>query len=97
MVKNKKILKKNNNLILSTDDKLIYSIIKHINNDEFLKSKFYHPNNKYKINDLLKSIIYILKTCVSYRNVNKFHCKLIKYNIIKDTYIKCTNKYLIFK
>ena len=61
MVKNKKILKKNNNLILSTYDKLLYSIIKYIN-DEFLKSKFYHPNNKYKINDLLKSIIYILKT-----------------------------------
>ena len=106
MVKNKKILKKNTNLILNTDDKLIYSIKIHINDNDFLKSKFYHSNNKYNIDDLLKSIIYILKTGVSYRNVYKFnekinwntiykfHCKLIKYNIIEDTYIKCTTKYL---
>lgn len=106
MVNNKKMSKKKNDIFLSTDDKLIYSIKKHINDDNFLKSKFYHKNNKYKIDDLLKSIIYILKTCVSYRNVNtfteninwntiyKFHCKLIKYNIINDTYQKCINKYL---
>ena len=106
MINNKKMSKKNNDIFLSTDDKLIYSIKKHINDDNFLKSKFYHKNNKYKIDDLLKSIIYILKTGVSYRNVNtfteninwntiyKFHCKLIKYNIINDTYQKCINKYL---
>ena len=72
MVNNKKMSKKNNDIFLSTDDKLIYSIKKHINDDNFLKSKFYHKNNKYKIDDLLKSIIYILKTGVSYRNVNTF-------------------------
>jgi hypothetical protein len=47
---------------LSTDDKLIYSIIKHINSNDDLRSKFNHYNNKYKLEDLLKCILFILKT-----------------------------------
>jgi len=35
-----------------------------------------------------------LKGFCNPNTVYKFHCKLIKYNIIEDTYIKCTNKYL---
>ena len=90
---------------LSTDDKLIYSIIKHINSNDNLRSKFNHYNNKYKLEDLLKCILFILKTGISFRNISnftninwntvyKFNCKLKKYNVVYDTYSKCLNKYL---
>ena len=102
MVKNKK---NNNTYILNTDDKIILSIKKHINDDVILKNKFNHYNNKYELDELLKCILIILKTGISYRNINsytsinwntvyKFHCKLIKYNIFEDTYDKILNKYL---
>jgi hypothetical protein len=102
MVKNKK---NNDTYILSTDNKIILSIKKHINDDIILKNKFNHYNNKYELDELLKCILIILKTGISYRNINgytsinwntvyKFHCKLIKYNIFENTYDKILNKYL---
>ena len=43
MVKNKKnIKKKNNDEILNTDEKLIHTIKKHINDDKLLKLNFYY-------------------------------------------------------
>ena len=46
---------KNTNLILNIDNKLIYLIKIYINDNDFLKSKFYHSNNKYNIDDLLST------------------------------------------
>jgi hypothetical protein len=102
---NKKNKNNDKSPINSTDSKLIKLIEDHINDKILLKLKFNHHNQKYKINELLKCIIIILKTGISYRNISnittinwntiyKFHCKLIKYNIFEDTYDKCVKKYL---
>jgi len=37
-----------------------------------LKNKFNHYNNKYELDELLKCILIILKTGISYRNINTY-------------------------
>ena len=37
-----------------------------------LKNKFNHYNNKYELDELLKCILIILKTWISYRNINTY-------------------------
>ena len=48
---------------------LIKNIIKYINSDIKLKILFYHPNRKYKLDVLLKYIIQILSTGLSFRKI----------------------------
>ena len=80
------------------DLKIITLIINYINNNENLKRIFSHYNQKYKINDLFKIVLFILKTGISYRNITelntvihwntiyKFVKKLEKYKIIEEIY-----------
>lgn len=95
------------NIILrkSINKILIESIINHINNNEKLNKIFNHYNKKYKNEELLDCILYILKTGISFRNINKYtkinwntiykyFIKLGKYKIIEDTYINNVRKYL---
>ena len=69
-------------MVKNIDKKLICSIKKHINN-ELLKLKFYHP----KINILKKSVSYKNIYKINWNTVYKFNCK----------FIKCTNKYTVYK
>ena len=84
---------------------LIKDVIKYINNDKILTKKFYHPNMKYKIEELLKYIIFITRNGISFRciqgytkihwnTIYKFHLKLIKYNIFENMYTESIDVYL---
>lgn len=91
-MENKKTKKKNKEL------KIITTIINFINNDKKLKSVFNHHKQKYKIADLLKIVLLVLKTGISYRNINelntpihwntvyKFMKKLEKYKITEKIF-----------
>jgi hypothetical protein len=86
----------------------IKNIIKIIHNDPKLYEKFYNKtkNRKYKIKDLCYYIYLILKTGISFRNINefdknnipnwntiyKFYIKLIKYNVIYTTFLDTITK-----
>ena len=91
-------IKKNNNLIKN--------IIKYINSDVKFKSSFNHPNRIYKLNVLLKYIIDILRSGLSFRQykeisnckchwntIYNFFIKLRKTNIISLTYHDTVNRY----
>ena len=67
---NKKTKNIDKSTINSTNSKLIKSIENHINDNVLLKLKFNYHKQKYKINELLNCIIIILKTGISYRNIN---------------------------
>jgi hypothetical protein len=85
---------------------LIKNILKYINSDAKLKNLFNHPKRKYKLDVLLKNIIQILSTGLSFRKhqellngkihwntVYKFFVKLQKYNIIELSYYDTVKKY----
>jgi hypothetical protein len=85
---------------------LIKNIIKYINSDNKLKKLFNHPNRKYKLKELLKNILSILSTGLSFRKFNelskskmhwntiyKFFIKLQQSNIIKLSYYDTVKKY----
>jgi hypothetical protein len=87
------------------DLKIIDNIKKYIYNNDTIKNKFTHFNQKYSIDDLLKPILIILKQGISYRDIQiytpinwntiyKFYIKLIKYQIIENTFKLCVNRYL---
>lgn len=87
------------------DLKIIDNIKKYIYNNDTIKNKFMHFNQKYLIDDLLKPILIILKQGISYRDIQiytpinwntiyKFYIKLIKYQIIENTFKLCVNRYL---
>jgi len=77
---------------------IIKIIENYINNNQELKKIFNHHKQKYKINELLKIVLFILKTGIAYRNIAeiktnihwntiyKFVKKLEKYNIIEEIY-----------
>ena len=86
---------------------LIKNIIKYINSDKKLKCIFNHPNRKYNLKILLKYVIHILITGLSYRSItdfsnskihwntmDKFVIKLQQYNVITSTYYNTVNKYI---
>ena len=58
--------------ILNNDLKLIKIINKYIKNDEKLNIIFNHHNQKYSLEELLKPIIVILKTGISFRNISNY-------------------------
>jgi hypothetical protein len=85
---------------------LINNIIKYINSNIKFKNLFDHPNRKYKLRVLLKSILEILSTGLPFRQIpkltnNKIHwntiykffVKLQKHDIIKLNYYDIVNKY----
>ena len=87
--------------------KLIKTIINYINSDIKLKSSFNHPNRKYKITTLLKYVIQILSTGLSFRQfggiinkniswctIYKFFIKLQKTNVISLSYYDTVKKYI---
>ena len=59
---------------MSKSKKIIKQIIKTINDNTYLKSIFYRKtkNRKYQIKYLLKYVLYILKSGISYRMINEF-------------------------
>ena len=79
---------------------LKYTILNHsILRNSYIKK---HPNQKYKLDDILHDILYILKTGISWRQIRSninyntlfWHFKkMIKYNIFKDTYLLTRNSY----
>lgn len=99
---------------MSKVKKIIKGIVKTIIDNTYLKSIFYHKtkNRKYTVQYLLKHVLFILKSGISYRmlsefpNINssnaphwgtvyKFFKKLVKYNIIHDTFKQTVEKYLL--
>jgi transposase len=61
-----------------------------------------HPNSKYKLDDILEEIIYVLKTGISWRNLRSiipwksiyFHFqRFVKNGIFKSLYLLLRNKY----
>ena len=106
---------------MSKYKKTIKNIIKTINNNPKLKLIFYFKtkNRKYTVKQLLKAVLLILKSGVSYRlygeistshydkkyidsvnkphwnTIYKFFGKLIKYNIILDTFKDTISKYML--
>ena len=55
----------NNNINL----KIIENIKNYINSNDNIKNKFNHPNQKYKIDELLQPLLIILQNGCSYRNI----------------------------
>ena len=91
------------NILNNKDKKAIKIIIDEINSNYY--KLFNHYNQKYKLEELLKCIIVILKLGLSYRNISlytdinwntiyKFNMKLIHTNLIKKLYLKYKNKYI---
>jgi hypothetical protein len=85
-------IKKNNNLIKN--------IIKYINSNVKFKSSFNHPNRIYKLNVLLKYIIDILRSGLSFRQYKeisncKCHWNTIYNFFIKDMFIISCNYYCL--
>jgi hypothetical protein len=91
--------------ILNNDLKLIKIINKYIKNDEKLNIIFNHHNQKYSLEELLKPIIVILKTGISFRNISnytsiywntiyKFYQKLCKYDVFNKVQLKTISNYL---
>jgi transposase len=86
----------------------VKNIIKIIHNDIKLYKKFYNKtkNRKYKIKELCNYIYLILKTGMSFRDINEFNIKniphwntiykffekLIKYNVIYTTFLDTVKK-----
>ena len=79
-------------MINNNDEILITKVKDYINNSQ-LNKIFTHHKVKYSIDDMLRNILIILKTGISYRDIQKytrinwntiykFNLKLIKYNII---------------
>ncbi len=58
--------------ITNNDLKLIDRIDKYIKNDIKLNILFNHHNQKYTVDKLLKYIIIILKTGISFRNLSNY-------------------------
>ena len=85
---------------------LIITYLKNkINEDPKLKVIFNHPNRKYSMDDIMPLILQILENGISYRNIQttlsiswstvyKFFRKLVKYNILEDSYNNLVAKYL---
>ena len=80
-------------------------LIKHIKSKELLYKSFNfsYKTQKYKLEDILGEIIYLMKTGVSYRmlrsdikwfTIYKVHRKLIKNNVFKMTFNEMLRKYL---
>jgi hypothetical protein len=91
--------------ILNNDLKLIDRINKYIKDDTKLNVLFNHHNQKYTVKKLLKYIIIILKTGISFRNLSnytsihwntiyKFYQKLCKYDILSKVYKIIITDYL---
>ena len=88
----------------------IFVIIKHIKSSPTLFKLFYSKtkNRKFKVEDLLMCILKLLKNGNSFREapymfkysniywatIYKFYIKLVKYNIIQNTYNKTIKSYL---
>ena len=99
MQKNKKIFRNT-----------IFAIIKHIKSSATLFKAFFNKtkNRKFKFNDLFTCIMKLLKNGVSFREapynfkyndiswttIYKFYRKLVRYNVIQDTYNKIIKTYL---
>ena len=74
---------------------LIKNIKKYINLDIKLKSSFNHPNRKYKLDILLKYIIDILYTGLSFRRIQEVANNKIHWNTIYKFFIKLQKKDII--
>ena len=92
-------------MVKNINVKLANMIEEYIISVPFLKSKFTHHNIKYSIGKLIDNIIIILKTGISYRNIQKytkihwntiykFKLKLVKYNIFEKLFNKTINTYI---
>jgi hypothetical protein len=92
-------------MINNNDEILIKKVKDFINNNSQLTKIFTHHKVKYPIDDMLKNILIILKTGISYRDIQKhtfinwntiykFNLKLIKYNIFEKIFNKTINSYL---
>ena len=91
--------------ISNNDLNLIETINKYIKNDEKLNNIFNHHNQKYSLEELLKHIIFILKTGIAFRNISnytfihwntiyKFFQKLCKYDVFNKVQQKTVTNYL---
>jgi len=72
---------------------IITTIINYINSNEKLKVIFNHHNQKYQIAELLKYVVIILKSGISYRNISLLNTKIHWNTIYK--FIKKLEKYKI--
>ena len=78
--------------------KIITILMNYISSNKNLKCIFNHHRQKYKLDELFKIVLFILKTGISYRNITelntdihwntiyKFVKKLEKYKIIEEIY-----------
>jgi transposase len=89
----------------NNDEILIKKVKEFITNNNQLLKIFTHHKIKYSIDELLKNILIILKTGISYRDIQKyttinwntiykFNLKLTKYNIFERLFNKTIDNYL---
>jgi len=89
----------------NNDEILIKKVKEFITNNNQLSNIFTHHKIKYSIDELLKNILIILKTGISYRDIQKyttinwntiykFNLKLTKYNIFERLFNKTIDNYL---
>ena len=89
----------------NNDEILIKKVKEFITNNNQLSKIFTHHKIKYSIDELLKNILIILKTGISYRDIQKyttinwntiykFNLKLTKYNIFERLFNKTIDNYL---
>ncbi len=77
-------------MVKNINVKLATMIEEYIISVPFLKSKFTHHNIKYSIGKLIDNIIIILKTGISYRDIQKY--TKIHWNTIYKFKLKLFNK-----
>jgi hypothetical protein len=99
----KSIIIKNEYILSPIDKKIIRILIKNINKSVYKDSyNFTHSSQKYSLDFILAHILYVIKYCISWRqlgihiynNVYKHFIKFNKINLFKDTYIEILNKYI---
>ena len=71
-------------------DLIIKNIIKFINSNQKLRIKFNHPNKKYSLRRLLKYIMIILSSGLSYRKTIEYSKDNIHWNTIYKFFIAKT-------
>ena len=91
--------------MINNNDEILITKVKDYINNRLLNKIFTHHKVKYSIDDMLRNILIILKTGISYRDIQKytrinwntiykFNLKLIKYNIFEKIFNITTNSYL---
>ena len=86
--------------MIKTEDDVIKYIIKFIKDDNKLNDKYYsnHHKRKYKLDDILPIIVYVLKQNISWESISNLKSNInISYQCVYKTYRKLIDDNILYK